>query len=211
MLQSEAMRTIAIAAQKGGAGKTTIAIHLAVAAAGAYSAIVVDTDPQQSAMGWARIRGNKAPEVFAATPGTIPTLLDAARNDGTALVIIDTPPHSTAEAARVLQAADLIVIPVRPTVLDLMAVEATERLVRASGRLAVAVLSAVPARSPEAADAEQLLEQMGLRVAPVWVKERRAYSRALATGQAVTEFARSRDAAREISDLWAWIDATMVA
>jgi len=201
------MRTLVIAAQKGGSGKTTIALHLAVASSEAQSTIVIDIDPQRSAAGWARIRDGKPPEVFEGAASTVPAMLTAARDDGIALVVIDTPPHSTAEASRVLSAADLIIVPVRPTVLDLMALEATQRLTQAAARPAVAVLSAVPARGPEADEAEHVLREMGFDVAPVRIKERRPYSRALATGHAVTEFPRSTDARNEIEALWHWLHA----
>ncbi len=205
------MLTLVVAAQKGGSGKTTIALHLAVAASAIHSTIVVDTDPQRSAAGWARIRGAKPPEVFEAAPSTVPAVLAAAQGDGVGIVVIDTPPHSTAEASRVLGAADLIVVPVRPTVLDLMALEATQRIVQAAARPAVAVLSAVAARGPEADEAEHVLREMGFDVAPVRIKERRPYSRALATGHAVTEFPRSTDARTEIQGLWIWLHDSMVA
>jgi chromosome partitioning protein len=205
------MLTLVVAAQKGGSGKTTIALHLAVAASATDSTIVVDTDPQRSAAGWARIRGAKPPEVFEAAPSTVPAVLAAAQGDGVGIVVIDTPPHSTAEASRVLGVADLIIVPVRPTVLDLMALEATQRIVQAAARPAVAVLSAVPARGPEADEAAHVLREMGFDVAPVRIKERRPYSRALATGHAVTEFPRSTDARSEIQGLWAWLHDSMVS
>ncbi len=205
------MLTFVVAAQKGGSGKTTIALHLAVAASETQSTIVVDTDPQRSASGWARIRGGKPPEVFEATPATVPAILRAARGDSIAMVVIDTPPHSTAEASRVLSVADLIIVPVRPTVLDLMALDATQRIVQAAGQPAVAVLSAVPARGPEADEAENVLCEMGFEVAPIRIKERRPFSRALATGHAVTEFPRSIDARNEIQGLWKWLHDSMVS
>jgi chromosome partitioning protein len=203
--------TLVVAAQKGGSGKTTIALHLSVASSESQPTIVVDTDPQRSASGWARIRAGKPPEVFEATPASVPAILTAAREDGIGVVVIDTPPHSTADASRVLGMADLVVVPVRPTVLDLMALEATQRIVQAAGRPAVAVLSAVPARGPEADEAAQVLADMGFSVAPVRIKERRAYSRALATGHAVTEFPRSADARSEIVGLWNWLHDSMVS
>ncbi len=205
------MLTVVVAAQKGGSGKTTIALHLAVAASVTRSTIVVDTDPQRSAAGWARIRGGKPPEVYEAAPSAVPAVLTAARGDGIEIVVIDTPPHSTAEASRVLAAADVIIVPVRPTVLDLMALEATQRIVQAAARPAVAVLSAVPARGPEADEAEHVLREMGFDVAPVRIKERRPYSRALATGHAVTEFSRATDARSEIQGLWMWLRDSMVS
>lgn len=205
------MKRIVLFAQKGGAGKTTIAIHLAVAAMNAgKSVILVDTDPQGSATGWARLRGDREPQTFRVEPQELGSLMEAATADGVDVAVIDTAPHASLSAAAVLSHASTIVIPTRPTVLDLMALEQTLSLVRASGNHACAVLSAVPTRSAEADEAAALLHDSGLPVAPVRIRERRAYARALASGAAVTEFGRSREAAEEIRGLWGWLDS-MVA
>lgn len=204
------MQTLVIAAQKGGSGKTTIAIHLAVAASANQRVILADTDPQRSLTEWARLRGDRSPEVFSVTASELPAFLDAAERDGIDLAVVDTAPHSSLDAAAILGRADMVIVPVRPTALDLMAVESTIALVRAAGKPAVAVLSAVPPRSPEAEDAEAILRRdYGIDVAPARIADRRAYSRALAAGLAVTEFARAAEARREVEGLNAWLHERM--
>ncbi len=204
------MKTIALMSQKGGAGKTTLAVHLAVAAVDAGERVVViDTDPQKSATVWSTSREAEAPIVATASVGDVDRVLAAARGDDMTLAVIDTAPHAAPDAARIARASGLIVIPCRPTAFDLAAVEASVRIVQAAKARAVLVLSACPPRAPEVAEARDALATYGLPVAPVEITERRAFSRAVATGRAVTEFEADGKAAAEIRALWAWLQKEM--
>lgn len=200
------MKTIAFLSQKGGGGKTTLAVHCAVAAIGKGSRVaVIDTDPQGTATRWGQSRDSDSPAVAKATAQQLDDVLAAARHDDMTYCIIDSAPHATPSASRVASAADLIIIPVRPTAFDLAAVPATVAIVQAANRPAVFVLSACPTRSPETAEAADVLVSYGFPVAPVIIHERRAFSRAVATGRAVTEFEPAGKAAAEIDALWKWI------
>ena len=200
------MKTIAFLSQKGGGGKTTLAVHCAVAAIGKGSRVaVIDTDPQGTATRWGQSRDSDSPAVAKATAQQLDDVLAAARHDDMTYCIIDSAPHATPSASRVASAADLIIIPVRPTAFDLAAVPATVAIVLAANRPAVFVLSACPTRSPETAEAADVLVSYGFPVAPVIIHERRAFSRAVATGRAVTEFEPAGKAAAEIDALWKWI------
>ena len=100
--------------QKGGAGKTTLAINLAVASELAASpAAVVDLDPQASAAAWADSRKAKAPVVVSAQAARLADVLATAREHGAALAIIDTAPHAEAAALAAARAADLVLVPCR--------------------------------------------------------------------------------------------------
>src|SRR6185312_6941053 len=138
---------------------------------------LVDTDPQRSALGWARLRRERAEahalDVFDVTLSRLPALLDAAERDGVDFAIVDTPPHSTVDAALALRLATYVLVPVRPTVLDLMALEATQQLIRSASRPASVVLSACPSRAPENEDAAPIIADMGFELAPVRIAERR--------------------------------------
>src|SRR5215212_1378238 len=114
------MKTITILSQKGGAGKTTIALHLAVAAEldGQQTAII-DLDPQASATSWGDSRAAETPAVVSAQASRLTQVLEAARKAGATLAIIDTAPHSESAALAAARAADLILIPCRPAILDL--------------------------------------------------------------------------------------------
>lgn len=200
------MKVIAFLSQKGGAGKTTLAVHCAVAAVdGGERVVVVDTDPQGSAGVWARAREAEAPIVATASVGDVPRVLKAAGAEGMTLAILDTAPHAAPEAARIARLSDLVVIPCRPTAFDLAAVEASVRIVAAARARAMIVLSACPPRAPELAEARDALAAYGLPVAPMEVTERRAFARAIASGRAVTEFEAEGKAAAEIRALWAWL------
>jgi len=192
------MKVITLAAQKGGAGKTTLAVHLAVQAHKAGERVVlVDTDPQGSATAWARARGEDAPVIVAATSSQLSDVMTAARNDGMTLVILDTPPHAAAASTL----ADLVLVPVRPSAFDLAASGASAEIARTAKRAAF-VLSACPSRAPEIMEARKALELQGLPVLDTEIGERRSYARAVASGRAVAEFEPAGRAAHEISQLW---------
>ena len=108
-------RTVAIVSQKGGAGKTTLAIHLAAAAtrAGQIS-LVIDTDPQASASQWAEWRQGAPPEIIDSAPPRIASKIEAASEQGAQLIVIDTPPHADLAASKAVECAELVLIPCRP-------------------------------------------------------------------------------------------------
>ena len=143
------MRTIAIISQKGGAGKTTLAIHLATAAAAESVALIVDTDPQATASRWGEWRNGVDPEIIdCGAPTLLAGKLSKAAELGAELAVIDTPPHADAIARQAARLADLILIPCRPKAFDLAAIEATAELVKASHKPAFVVLMAGPPRAP---------------------------------------------------------------
>lgn len=110
------MKTIAVISQKGGAGKTTVAVHLAVCAEqNGHRVAPFDLDPQASAAKWADHRGGNIPEVVSAQAARLPQLLAVARTGGAGLAIIDTAPNSDSSALIAAKAADFILIPCRPS------------------------------------------------------------------------------------------------
>ncbi len=117
------MFTVAILSQKGGSGKTTLTLHLAVASGRAgKAAAVIDLDPQASAAGWKDSRPGEAPVVVPVPPSRLPHALQAAKSGGAQLTLIDTAPHAAEAALAAAEAADLILIPCRPGILDLRAI-----------------------------------------------------------------------------------------
>jgi chromosome partitioning protein len=200
------MKTLAFLSQKGGSGKTTLAVHIAVAAHELRERVViVDTDFQKSATMWGNARNEDAPIVATAAAADLTNVLEAARQEKMTLTIVDTAPHAAPDAARIAKAVDLVVIPCRPTAFDLAAVGSAVEIVRASGAQGVFVLSACPFRSLEIAETRAMLADYGLLVAPIEITDRRAFARAIATGRAVTEFDSTGKAALEIRLLWKWI------
>jgi chromosome partitioning protein len=201
-----AMRSIAFFAQKGGSGKTTLAVHIAVAAGQAGERVVlIDTDPQASANAWAQVRQQDRPPVVKITPADLQRVLDAAAHDKMTLTIIDTAPHAAPGVATIAALADFLVIPCRPTAFDLAAIGSSVNIIRAAKTPAAFVLNACPSRAPEIEETQDALSAYGLPVAPVHIGDRRAYARAVASGRAVTEFEAHGKAAEEIQALWKWI------
>ena len=143
------MKTVAILSGKGGSGKSTIALHLAVAAERrGYSVAVLDIDPQASAATWADSREGDRPSVTSLQPSRIVKALETARGAGAALAIIDTAPHSADAAMIAAEVADLILVPCRPGILDLRAIGSTARIVKVAGKPALVVLNAAPPHAP---------------------------------------------------------------
>jgi len=204
------MKKIAFLAQKGGSGKTTLAVHTAVAATEAgESVVVIDTDPQKSATVWGDARSQETPIVATAAAAELGRVLKAADQESMTLAIVDTAPHAAPDATRIVRAVDLVAIPVRPTAFDIAAAGSAVDIVKAAGVRAVFVLSACPFRSPEIAETRTVLAEYGLPIAPVEIIDRRAFARAVATGRAVTEFESDGKAATEIRALWAWLKEQM--
>lgn len=200
------MKTLAFLSQKGGSGKTTLAVHAAVAAIEAGErVVVVDTDIQRSATTWSEARSAQTPVVATAAAADLDAVMTAARHDAMTLCIVDTAPHAAPDAARIARAVDLVIIPCRPTAFDLAAAGSAIEIVKAARARAVFVLSACPFRSPEIAETRAVLESYGFPVAPPEITDRRAFARAVATGRAVTEFETDGKAAQEIRILWNWL------
>jgi Flp pilus assembly CpaE family ATPase len=132
---SSPMRIIAVASQKGGCGKTTIAAHLAVRAGmvGQGPAVLVDTDPQHSLTEWWQARGDDSLALTTAKLEDLAGSLATLRSQGAAVAIIDTPPALTQSIEQVIAMADLVLIPARPSPHDLRAIGATVDMTRRAG------------------------------------------------------------------------------
>ncbi len=201
------MRTVAIVSQKGGAGKTTLAIHLAAAAlVDRMTPLIIDTDPQATASTWGQWRKGAPPEVIDSAPARVADKIEKASAMGADLVIIDTPPHADASATKAAQAADLILIPCRPNAFDLDAIQATARLVSLLQKPAFVVFMAGPGRAPKLyEEAGEVVANLGLSVAPHIISDRAAFRHATAEGRTAIETEPHGKAAEEIRSLYMWI------
>ena len=207
------MKIWAVTTQKGGSGKTTIALHLAIVAAqNGLKTVVIDVDPQQSAAKWAMIRGLDKPKVVTCIVPDLRRLLARLQQEQYDLAVIDTSPRADRDNMDVIAQADVVVVPVRPSILDLPAVEATLRHIESSGRLkrTAVVLNAVPPRTDEGEQAARILRKMGPLLAEQ-IAERVDYRRALTGGRGVTEFAPSSQAAKEVKALYKALEQHQVA
>jgi chromosome partitioning protein len=201
------MKIVAIESQKGGSGKSSIAINLAVAATIAgHEVVLIDLDPQASATAWKDGRQADRPVVVSVAAARLPQALEAAREGGADLVLIDTAPHVEGAALAAARAADLILIPCRPGILDLRAIASTAELMRIAGKPAFVVLNACPPGATRLIeDARAAVAVHGLEVASVELAQRAVFGHALTAGQGVFEFEPSGKATLEVAHLHAWM------
>lgn len=194
---------VAVVSQKGGSGKTTLAVALAVAAHRAgRAAAIIDLDPQASAALWGDRRQHAPPVVVSAQAPRLAHVLAAAAAGGAAFVVIDTPPRADSAAFEAVRAAGVVLIPCRPNLLDLETTATTLALIRLGGASRVAaVLNGVPARGPERDDATAYLRAVGVPVCPVALGYRKAFAHATTLGQAPLEADPTSPAAREVAAL----------
>jgi|YNPBryunderm2012_1023409.scaffolds.fasta_scaffold34926_2 chromosome partitioning protein len=205
------MQTIALIAQKGGVGKTTIAIHLATAfAASGRNTLILDLDPQASAAEWKDHRAAEMPAVLSIQASRLSRVMEEARGIGTELVILDTAPHSESASLDAARLADLILVPCQPTIMDLRAMRKTADLLRLVGKPAYAILNNVPARGTVANEAaETIAADFQLPVAPVRFSDRVVFNRCLITGQAAQEIEPNGRAAQEVAQALEWVSALL--
>jgi len=200
-------RVLSIISTKGGTGKTTLALNLAVSFREARKSVVVlDLDPQATATAWSDARQDgDSLSVLSCQHGRLPAVLQAAREGGADLVIIDTAPHSEAAALAAAKAADLILMPLRPEIFDLRAIANTVEMIQVAKKQPVAVLNAVPVRGPKVAEARGALAEMQLETAPMTIGNRAAFGYAAIASQGVEEYEPDGVASVEIKALRKWI------
>jgi chromosome partitioning protein len=201
------MKTIALIAQKGGTGKTTLALALAVAAEqNGLETLIVDLDPQATACNWSDRRQADSPLVIDAQPARMSQALEKARSSGIHLAVIDTPARSEQAALAAAKLADLIIIPCRPQIYDLETIANTRELIMlAGGQMVLVVLNAIPPRGDRQKQARQAIEIMQLPVCPVTLGHRAAFGDAGTLGQTALEFDPRGKAAEEIRQLYKYI------
>lgn len=201
------MFKVAVIGQKGGDGKTTLALSLAVAAAAAGQDVaVIDLDPQANAANWKdRRAGAGNPAVISAQVSRLKQTLQTAQEYGAQLVLIDTPGRSDSAAIEAARAADLVLIPVRPQIFGLETLEGVRDLLRVAGDpLTYVVVNGIhPQATKSAAAAKTLIEtNFGFKVAPMHLCQRGSYAEAPTTGKTAQELDPNGKAAGELQQLY---------
>jgi chromosome partitioning protein len=199
------MLVISFMTQKGGAGKSTIALSVAVAAQEAGDRVaILDLDPQASLVTWSQTRNRGDVVVEAANPENLSHWLTLLAESGVTLCIVDAAGTDVGAAAvAAMSACALFIVPARPNVFDLRAGEATRRMVQQLGGKAVFLLNQCPPsqQSARVQDGVRALEASGVLISPA-ISARVDFQDAARTGMGVTEINRHGHAAYEIRRLW---------
>jgi chromosome partitioning protein len=198
------METLALIAQKGGCGKSTLAVHMAVCAAMYGQRVaLIDLDPQGSAFAWNEIRepGRKFDAIHASA-GELPGLLKKAEAAGTGLAIVDTAPHTNKDPPAVAHLADFVLIPARPAFFDLKAMAATVIALHMTKTPRAVVINAAPHGWRLVAEARASLEKAGVTVLPEAIHQYAALGHAVTGGMSIHEYDPDSPAAVEIEGLY---------
>jgi chromosome partitioning protein len=199
------MQVIAFVTQKGGSGKTTLCLNLAVAGeASGARCLVVDLDPQGTAEAWYQAREAATPRLVRVDAASLPKALELARRQGFHHVLLDTPGRDEPAVAAAIRNADFCLVPCRPTPPDMKAQPATVATIRRLDKPLAFVLSQTPPRGYRLREAETGLAVLG-PVAPVAVVLRSGFQDAHGAGLGITEYEPDGKAAAEIRALWAWL------
>lgn len=198
-------RIIAVAQQKGGAGKTTLAAQLAVAWVEKRNVALMDIDPQSSLTAWHALRtgnGRDVPAIHLSDVSgwRVGTELDRLKNDYD-IVLIDCPPHAETETKNAMRAADLVVIPVQPSPMDVWATAPTATFAKDQGTDVRLVLNRVPPRSRLVEAVQGMLRDKDLKLTRNALGNRVAFAASMMEGLGVTESERTSQAADEIRAL----------
>jgi len=209
-----AARIITVAQQKGGAGKTTLAAHLAVVwARRGMSVALVDIDPQRSLAAWHALRTTAYPNgtelhLSDIAGWRVGTELERLR-DHFDMILVDTPPHAETEARAAVRAGDMVLLPIQPSPMDLWATAPTVAMAEKENTPALIVLNRMPPRGKlQEIMLEKLLEE-GLPVAHTRLGNRVAFAASMMEGKGVVEYQSGSTAAREINALATEVIATL--
>ncbi|MBS0472890.1 MAG: ParA family protein [Proteobacteria bacterium] len=204
------MHVLVMASQKGGSGKTTLSGHLAVEAemAGVGPVALIDTDPQGSLSHWWNARQSATPHFAKVGLLELGQALNQLRTAGIRLAVIDTPPAITASIAQVVAHADLVIIPTRPSPHDLRAVGATVDIAERHGKPVLFVVNGATPRARITGEAAVALSQHGV-VAPVTLHHRVDFAASMVDGRTVGEIVGKSQSAKEIRDLWLYVQDRM--
>ncbi len=205
------MKTVALLAQKGGTGKTTLVVSLAVAATRhGLTVVVIDLDPQATACNWGDRRQQDIPLVIDAQPARLPSALDRARQNGVDMVIVDTPARSEQAAVAAAKVADLVIIPCRPQIYDLDTVTNSIDIVNiAGGRPILAVLNAVPSQGSRHEQAREGIKSLSIPVCPATIGQRAAFGDSAVFGMSAQERDEKSKAAQEIEKVYLYISSLL--
>jgi len=206
------MKTLSVISRKGGAGKTTIAVNLAIAAhLAGHKTMIADIDPQRSASDSLRGRLTDGPTLMESSAGKLFLHRSTAQHDRYAYLFIDTPVAPDADVAVAVNCSDVCILVCRPTFLDIASVARSADAVRRLGKAGLIVLNQAPAKrlgeEPMAViKAVEALRFCGLPVAPIGLRSRAAFQTSIAHGLSAMEWNAQDAAGQEVSRLWSHLE-----
>jgi len=209
------VRTLAILSQKGGTGKTTVAVHLAAAAsAEGRHVLLADLDPQKSAADWRRVRTVDKPALIEAKSGALFVASHTAERTGIDLMVLDTRPAQESDLAESIRLADLCLLVLRPSFFDVRAIGRTLEMTRAMGKPALFVVNQAPPQrqhheNPSVLETMCALRQLGAPIAPVGLRSRTIYQTAISRGFTAQEIEPAGAAAQEVAQLWTHVQQVL--
>lgn len=193
------MQTFALVSQKGGSGKTTTSVNLAVVAhRDERSVLVVDLDMQASAHDWHEAREDKTLLVLPTHHAALGKVLREAESQGVDFVFIDTAAKTETDTRVAVEGADVPLIPCRPSAMDLRAIMNTVRLCRSYGKTPWVVLTQVEPQGTAAAETRATLEELGVSVLKSTIGRRAAFMHSITDGRGVVEYEPNGKAAAEM-------------
>lgn len=197
------MKTIIIANQKGGSGKSTLVTHLAVAAerAGDGPVVLTDTDPQGTTADWFNAREAETPGYVPATMATLSEKVAALKDAGATWLFVDTAPAINEQNADLLRLADLIIVPLCASPNDLRALSKMLPVLQAAGKPFVFVLTRVNPQARLTVQTVMALSEHGQVLQPP-LRERVGYPSSMIDGRTAQEIDPSGHAAQEVAELW---------
>jgi chromosome partitioning protein len=202
------MKTISIIGQKGGTGKTTVTLVLAVEAMQlGQTVVVIDLDPQTTATNWFdRRESNDALTVISCQVARLKFVLEAAKKEKVDLIIIDTPAKSSEASIEAARLAELVLIPMRPQIYDLETLQAIKDILCLTGESpAFVVINAAPIQGNRHSEAKTAAESLGFNVCDTVLYSRAAYGDSSTFGQTVSEYQPQGKAALEVKQLFKFI------
>lgn len=201
------MKTISFVCQKGGTGKTTLALSIAAEGLTAgLTVAVIDLDPQVSACIWSDLRAHSEPHVIDAQPARIEAVVNRAREMGVDLLLVDTAGHTEQAALAGARVADLVLVPLQPSVMDLKTVKTTINLLDLAGaKERLVVLTRVKSMGRRHEETGQWLADTGVSVCPAILGDRVAFQDAYARGLGVCEFDARGRAAMEVHEVYKYV------
>jgi chromosome partitioning protein len=194
----------AVIMEKGGVGKTTVALNLAVAALhNGRNAAVIDIDPQATASNWTDRRAGEKPWVVPTLTARLAHAIEQAKGQGVDFIVVDTPPHSGSDAAEAARRADVVLVPVEPHLFTLETLPKLADVLKLAGNPpTLLVINKAATQGTEASSAADHIKAQGFAICPAVLHLRAVHRHATNVGKVASEYEPDSKAALEVLQLY---------